>query len=444
MARVDLASVWWLLLCLLSQIIIRSSSSVALSPQQPTSSSSISSSSSSIIWTATPLLDVIRRGGVCVMPDWISPNEIAALRSSIIDLRDQGAFCPSGLSNRVLGDTNQFGSTDRWTCTIDDDNNGDNSNNKLGLVDREARRPVEEKLEELRQTLQLQQSTLLQLLLQPKLELELELAEQYYSISPPASCLPRHMDERHEDTKGDKGWEHETRRSISWILYLNNYTTADIDTNDDDNKKIIDHRKTIYNTETMSGGELRLYCRKTQDWCGANDGDLQVGWLPSSAFSSTSCSSSSNRSNEFTPVFLDGWKKTSSGGNDDGDSDDEWVPRSALYRLDSQRQRDYLSESFGADSPSWPSECNLEPHQFAAALALQLTSKQHQTLFAGVEDHNLVVGTEIVDVKPIGGTLVLFDSVVLPHEVLPTKHGERIAMAGWFHEPVQEFPDWYG
>ena len=53
-------------------------------------------------------------------------------------------------------------------------------------------------------------------------------------------------------------------------------------------------------------------------------------------------------------------------------------------------------------------------------------------------------GVKIVDVAPSAGTLVLFASVVVPHEVLKVKSGERLAIAGWFHEPVQAFPDWYG
>ncbi len=31
-----------------------------------------------------------------------------------------------------------------------------------------------------------------------------------------------------------------------------------------------------------------------------------------------------------------------------------------------------------------------------------------------------------------------------PPQVLPVLRGERLALGGWFHEPVQPFPDWYG
>ena len=38
--------------------------------------------------------------------------------------------------------------------------------------------------------------------------------------------------------------------------------------------------------------------------------------------------------------------------------------------------------------------------------------------------------------SPEGVHFVLFDSVSLPHEVLPTHKGKRLAVAGWFHELV--------
>jgi hypothetical protein len=43
----------------------------------------------------------------------------------------------------------------------------------------------------------------------------------------------------------------------------------------------------------------------------------------------------------------------------------------------------------------------------------------------------------ILDVEPNGGTLVVFDSVSLPHEVLATVGRERWATSGWFHEDQQ-------
>ena len=40
-----------------------------------------------------------------------------------------------------------------------------------------------------------------------------------------------------------------------------------------------------------------------------------------------------------------------------------------------------------------------------------------------------------MDVAPKGGTLVLFDSSLVPHEVLDTQ-AERVAIVGWFNRPV--------
>jgi hypothetical protein len=43
----------------------------------------------------------------------------------------------------------------------------------------------------------------------------------------------------------------------------------------------------------------------------------------------------------------------------------------------------------------------------------------------------------VADIDPRGATLVLFDSVTLPHEVLATKTRDRWATSGWFHEDQQ-------
>lgn len=45
-------------------------------------------------------------------------------------------------------------------------------------------------------------------------------------------------------------------------------------------------------------------------------------------------------------------------------------------------------------------------------------------------------GERVRDIAPEGGTLVLFDSVSMPHEVLATRGRERYACSGWFHEKI--------
>ena len=47
-------------------------------------------------------------------------------------------------------------------------------------------------------------------------------------------------------------------------------------------------------------------------------------------------------------------------------------------------------------------------------------------------------GERVRDVVPTAGTLVLFDSVSLPHEVLVTNK-ERFGVQGWFHEHLYRY-----
>ncbi|GFH44241.1 hypothetical protein CTEN210_00715 [Chaetoceros tenuissimus] len=386
---------------------------------------------------------IIRKGGIYIQQDFITSAEVTALQNDIKQLYNSNQFIPSGLSNRVEGDKNEFGEEDRLTCTI--------TPILLKGDDSFIRQVVEEKLETLKQELE---ETLFQENAVDGVSMEesnLDLVEMYYSISPKGSILPRHQDERHEDTKGEKGWMHDTRRSISWLIYLNNDWCTD-------------------NQEASGGGgQFRAYCRKCIEnvQCGSNDGNLQIGWL----------SSSQSPEDDFEPVFLDSWVQMPKAFSDDADEilyDDEepgyeqlkWRPMSALYRvrsdpddLSSNRDllktnsvhsleikypnREYLSQPFGADSTGWPNETELDPSDFIQALASQLSDKNIRQRFVGLEEIK-GQGVKIVDVEPTAGTLVLFDSVVVPHEVLKVTSGERLAIAGWFHETVQDFPDWYG
>ena len=60
------------------------------------------------------------------------------------------------------------------------------------------------------------------------------LDEVYYSQHVAGAVLGMHMDERHEETKGECAWSSETRRSVSWILYLNAPDWDDDDDSDTD------------------------------------------------------------------------------------------------------------------------------------------------------------------------------------------------------------------
>ncbi len=409
----------------------------------------------------------IRKGKIFVQHNFLQPGQITALQHDIQQLKQctSTTFLPSGLSNRIKGDENIFGESDRMCCTITPDLfRGDEDLSHMRYV-------VEEKLEllkdDLEQVLSSQQFS--------KQKVELELAEMYYSISPKGSHLPRHQDERHEDTKGEKAWINETRRSISWLIYLNHNEWGTL-TSEDSGARIEDVSPTTIGMYG-SGGEFRAYCRPFCNekcmYCGSNEGDIQVGWLRRTSPASSSHSSFTTSDVEFEPVFLDSWVKTPTAKHEDEESVEigeydslKWRPLSALYRIrvdmrsnsrsnskqnvyshSEKCNREYLSTPFGPESPGWPSENNLDPVDFSKALALQMIRDDHKRQFVGVEDIELwndQPNMNVVDINPNGGTLVLFDSVVVPHEVLKVKNGTRLAIAGWFHERQQDFPEWYG
>ena len=84
----------------------------------------------------------------------------------------------------------------------------------------------------------------------------------------------------------------------------------------------------------------------------------------------------------------------------------------------------------------------LEPPKSAAASAaaglFASSSSSSSSSTSGVKiNTSPSFDEEALNVAPDGGTLVLFDSVTLPHEVLPTLGRERWAASGWFHEDQQ-------
>ena len=47
-----------------------------------------------------------------------------------------------------------------------------------------------------------------------------------YTRFAPGASLARHVDEHHEETKGTEGWRAPTRRSVTWLVYLNEKDVA--------------------------------------------------------------------------------------------------------------------------------------------------------------------------------------------------------------------------
>mmetsp|Transcript_322 Transcript_322/g.1128 ORF Transcript_322/g.1128 Transcript_322/m.1128 type:complete len:226 (-) Transcript_322:114-791(-) len=212
-----------------------------------------------------------------------------------------------------------------------------------------------------------------------------------YNWYEPGAKLGRHLDEHHEETKGPKGWTVPTRRSVTWLVYLNDEWQAN------------------------EGGALRTYPRAAPAAApvGAHMGNLQVGWIGGTL-----------------PVFLDAATR------DDG--------LLFLYSCGAGGLVTLLSDAF----PMPP-----KPVEFGRFISKappgtdfeQISTARLDPRFAGSGAEPLRPSTQPeplgqLDILPVGGTLVLFDSVTLPHQVLEvTARRPRLATTGWFHEDSQLF-----
>lgn len=329
---------------------------------------------------------------------WLPHHLLEMLRDDIAKLQKQGAFRISGLtvtdSTRVIEDPHDDGrqgapfARSRYCCVF-----------RPGLGgNEEARRSVDSLLEGLRADLEV------------ALGRRLLLSEQYYSIMPVGSRLAWHMDERHEETKGEDAWALSTRRSISWLLYL---SEDGWDATDDD--------------AAGAGGTLRAFCKRGVSTdgagCGAYEGDLQVGWIELNA-------TNSEESLGAAPVFLDAWLRP---------EEVNGHPECALYCVDGHQDREYLT---GRIQPTEFGGVGMTANTFAEMLCNRLPLER-QSAFSSVLKTFDATEHDMIDVSPEGGTLVLFDSVCVGHEVTPVMSGERLALAGWFHEPQQSWPEWW-
>ena len=243
--------------------------------------------------------------------------------------------------------------------------------------------------------------------------------ECYFSRSTGGSTLARHMDERHEETKGSRGWLLPSRRSVSWLIYLSD-PNWDLERN---------------------GGALRSFpqakvnARPGVVEVGSHYGNLQVGWLLGKDESSGSA-----------PVFLDSWYKVVAESG-------EVEPHCILYTVSDETQEveyitqpwlsehlqglsvsDFLKIIADAESKADPETNLFVENRFARDFRLL----EDRSVWEAGEKPD---GSEIVDIPPLRGSLVMFDSVSMPHEVGLVKEGTRTALAGWFHELTQTFPE---
>ena len=294
--------------------------------------------------------DRIRTGRVHVERDFIDATLAQRLRADATLLQERGLFRLDGLSR--LGEAKErqgFNRGDRQTYA---------GGWEASEGDSAARRLLAGKLAALRREAALA-------LRRPSMGRAGAVAdERSYNWYEPGASLRRHGDEFHEETKGPRGWLLPTRRSLTWLLYLNKEWRAD------------------------EGGALRAYerARPCDHAVGAtDDGDVQVGWVGE---------------DREVPVFL---------GED-------------------QHGERVLYDSTGRVRGG----C-------AAGVAPPLASIADSgvRLIRGSLDRNEPPppGEAIREIQPVAGTLLLFDSVAVPHEVLAvTAERPRVACTGWFHE----------
>jgi Rps23 Pro-64 3,4-dihydroxylase Tpa1-like proline 4-hydroxylase len=374
--------------------------------------------SSSHLWlTNLPdsVVETINRGDIAQVENFLSQSEVSKLRADAQLLFRDGHFITDSLANygKNAGakDKAQFDiRRDRSVCPAYIPSKaqlGPFVNEQLGNSD--TRRRLTETIASVRQDLSkgLDRPGMAAL---PDGMYNHELS---YTRFGAGAFLKRHVDEHHEELKGVRGWSTATRRSLSWLIYLNE---SDWDAQKD-------------------GGCLRTYPRiaRNVDKVGAHNGDLQIGWLSPTAQDPME-----------RPVFLDGRRQGEPGN-------------CALYYIQSDndeggriRVPKYLTKDFKADpylflsTGDWVVQHVLiQDRMFGERFHYLEPPKSQLTNFM---DANLktntaaTVGEGVLDIPPTGGTLVVFDSVSLPHEVLATSERERWAISGWFHEAQQNLP----
>jgi len=316
---------------------------------------------------AAPSVAAVGRARVAVRQAFVPPDLVARLRDDASRLYEAGAFTTSGLT-----DTSK---RKAFSATADRSVLSFGALEADGAGDGAARAALLRAIDGIRKQLAAD-------LRRPTLRLE----ECYFSRYGPGAELARHLDEYHEELKGAKGWVSTTRRSVSWLVYLNDdWSLAE------------------------EGGGLSMELAAGADpECGAHCDDVQVGWQDGTQ-----------------PVFLDSWIRGPGG-----------APLSAMYTTAAAGgARAYLSAPIDAHSaPGTPP---------AEHLRAQLLPEAAARFDPTAAERTAGGATERFVVSPSGAALALFDSVTVPHQVLAvTGARPRWAVAGWFHEEVQAFPEW--
>jgi hypothetical protein len=356
----------------------------------------------------TPLLDIaalkraIYSGRVYQQHEFLTEDQVQIVLAEVKAFEASGGFERKGLSNTVQKNQT-FSYNDRSVCVVP------------WFI-----KALEEKDDrDLPRLVRSLQTTLSEAFNRPSM-MDTSLSHEcYYSKSEVGSRLPRHMDSRHEELKGPKGWLLPSRRSLSWLLYLSDPGW----------------------TLEKNGGALRSYPQQflaeESTFDSTHRGNLQVGWLLESDRKSR-------------PVYLDSWLPVI-GVVSEGTIPE---PHCVLYTLEGGDVQ-YITRPWLNNAVQ-----GMTAADFVQAWAKQDSTSDQCTLFVSSENARRFTlfedrsawdagqdprGSTVVDIVPQRGSLVVFDSVTVPHQVEFIKDGTRVAMAGWFHEATQGFPEtFYG
>lgn len=342
-------------------------------------------------------IEQIESGRAVVIPNWLTPSETTALRNDVKSTFEDGHFKNFILSRNPNKADNA--ANDRWIMPSFSSTAKDGPFVDPTVGNFAIRQKLKVRMAEIKAVLASQMQD------RPTLADEVQqMHEMEYLRYGEGALLQRHTDEHHVELKRPNGSRlpkkpNASRRSVTWMVYLNEDWDG-----------------------TADGGQLRLHerARPSTSYVGARGPDLQVGWLKAT----------SNQGEE--PVFLDPLRP--------GPENENCI----LYTCDAAgKKRDLSRKPFanialylgGGDVLA--RKLMMDDREDAARLHLIDAPKSLvSSLMTPPSDPAGEDGGERVrDIVPKAGTLVMFDSVSLPHEVLQTNR-ERFGVQGWFHEKL--------
>jgi Rps23 Pro-64 3,4-dihydroxylase Tpa1-like proline 4-hydroxylase len=449
--QLGLRSTGVLVLVLLSSLVLFQVQLVvvvkALSTTCTNSSSSTCTTSNSNIMSClltTSHIQTIAAGGVAVIPNFLSTDMIHKMRQDAKLLHQQGYFVADGLTNTALNkDVQGFTQTaDRQTFR------GGQGWFDVEAGDIQVRTDFDMHMNHLKHELAvgLHRPTLLTEAAEAKAAVaKHEMTYNWYEVG---ASLGRHLDEHHEETKGTKGWLLPTRRSVTWLVYLNEDWNHLNNNNNNNNTTIINEGGSL-KTFPRSQEQMQQLLSSTSSEAkassmpmvqvGSHDDNLQVGWMDG-----------------FAPVFLDASLDRPSGQTalymvmvDNKNKNGLGRKYVSLQDFDVPRQpiefETFLSNDYRNKGRfEQISTSRLDPRFAIASIVASGTTASTGSSVASTGgtttgDSSTTATTSadpyFLEIEPTAGTLVLFDSVTLPHLVhAVTGQRPRIAATGWFHE----------